>query len=545
MIRGIHSTVQSLGEVLGGQQRIRIPQFQRPFSWRSEHISRLWEDLQVSAEDDDLDKTMFIGSIVFSEDGGETFLVDGQQRLATVSLILAALRHRLKVITPEQHERGALIAKLEEMLFLDGDPSGTVRLELSERDGLAFGGLVKNGKVSNPPSSLRRAWRIVNDQLDDVAAETDLTDFGRKLYGLVKTTVGVSVVVVRPPQNPFAVFEALNSTGQDLAQSELIKNRVLQSARAEIRRDLNRQWERMVDILPEDEVTNYLRGWWAAQFEFVSAKKLYTAVRKEIKTPAQSEEFVSRWHDDAKYYTWLFEGAGESLRPNVQTALWEFSELGFRQGRPIVLSFLMRRYYSSIPEVVALLSRIFVRVLKSAEVRGSKFESRIERVCQAIRDSEEVGLERLRSETSSLCEYAGNLDWSNLVVEDAGFARYLLRKLNGSLEGKTREIPSTAVVEVEHILPKTKAEGQLSDLSDEDYGRWVSHIGNLTLILKTDQARCSNKPFEEKRAIYLEYGPTGEKPLRLTSDLGQFKKWGQGEILARAEALAKVGASIW
>jgi hypothetical protein len=543
MENGIKSEIKNITSIFSLESVYHVPPYQRGYAWRSEDINTYWDDLASLLRTPRNQRAWFLGSLVLNHEDGRLHIVDGQQRLATTSLLLAVMRQKLEQAGGIQGAE--LLVRLKDLLFVGGEPESSPHLELSERDRLGYRDLLRRGRGRQVPSGLRRAWDLLSQRYDEDQLGRDPVEFAKDVLDVVRDKMTFSVVTVADPFNPFTVFESLNSKGQDLAQSDLIKNRLLQKASTSLRDELQEKWDRMVVELPEGQVTHYLRAWWIASQEFISTRQLYVEVKRNITSPSHAERYGRLWYEHAGWYTSLCTGSAPGSSAQLQAALATFAEMDFRQGRAILLSFLVHEGEHLVPEVVGHLGRIYVRVVKTAQQRGSKIESVTDRVCTAVRRSPRDGLETLKAEANRLIEEAGPLDWSSLYVDRPGFARYLLASISRSFEGATWAPPDSSQLEVEHILPRQRPEGFMAELPEEEYQRLVTHIGNLTLILKEDNLRCGNKLFAEKRGIYEEYATDKTRPLRITSEVARYPDWDKRTILDRAQELALVAENIW
>ncbi len=545
---GLESHAASLGSIFAGNTRVCIPDYQRGFSWRNDNINRLWDDIIDTLAEAESERTLFLGSLVFHEDEGNVDLVDGQQRLTTLTMLLGNLRHRLMAAERFTPDHGRVVTNIERIIFVRGREKDGVRLHLSKKDRETYSkALQSNALGAGAAAGVSRGWRRLNSLLDEREEEGDFLEFAEAVFDLITDLAKFSRVIVRAPHSPFAVFEALNSTGQDLAQGDLIKNRVLERTTDSWRDDFFEKWERMVTRLPEGEVSKYLRAWWIAEEKFTSVKQLYNNVKRKVKTHEDAQEYLDRWHDDALQYAHIVTGTPNGYcPPNVKAAVEDFVRLDFQQGRPIMLAFMLNDGQKYLPDVVHELARVYVRVLKTAQQRGSKFENKVESICRTTReDSPSSGLEKLRADVDSLIREIGPMDWTHFHVEEIPFARYLLATLTKRLEGGALGILGTADVEVEHVFPQKRPEGLLDSTPEAEYQRLTTHIGNLTFLTKEDNIRASNKPPDEKMEIYQEYLLGGRTPLKLTGDIVGRSPWSEESLVARSAWLAEIANEIW
>ncbi|MHB1260739.1 MAG: DUF262 domain-containing protein [Thermoplasmatota archaeon] len=545
MAVGIASDIHNLLGILDRDTRFRVPIYQRGFSWRSENINRLWDDLQETLLEPEDEQSLFLGSIVLNHEDGVINLVDGQQRLTTLSILAALVRHQLLKQDPMPQSRIRLVTKVEDLLFVRGDAGGAIRLELSDRDRAAFRELVKTGSVKRAPAGIRRCATILSTLLTEELVGRDEDEYLGKLLEVLRSVVTLSRIDVYPPYSPFTVFERLNSTGLSLAGADLVKNRVLQKATSNDRRDLSELWEKMVTEIGDNDVTDFLRAWWIAQRGFVSKKQLYNAVRQEVKSPDSAAQLVNSWYAAASLYAQMIEGSLVEGTPAVRSAIATAARLGFKQGNPVLLCLLLSETGKNyIPRAVDALERIFIRVLKVAQRRGSKFEAELDGICKALKKKPAEGIRNLEEIADRLCRDAGPLNLRGVTVIDGTLARHMLVSLARIQHGPTWDAPDTSELEVEHILPRNRPPGFMSNVPEEDYRVLVSRLGNLTLILREDNVRCSNQVFEEKRGIYAEY-QRKKKVIQMTGDLVESLSWTEIDIAAREEKLTPLAEEAW
>ncbi|CRH63321.1 Uncharacterized conserved protein [Chlamydia trachomatis] len=225
-----------------------VPIYQRVYSWGDAECRRLWDDVAYAGAHDDL-KTHFTGSIVYVErdEGTRTsaepdLLIDGQQRVTTVLLILAALLERLESLPEDQREpvEGFSPAKIKNRYLMNSDEDGDRRFKLilSKSDRDALKNIILGEPIGESGSRVVRNYELLRGLM-----ALPGTDIEQVCLGLRKLVI-VDVKLVRGEDNPQKVFETMNSTGKRLAQADLIRNFVLMD-------------------LPPSEQTRLFEGYWS------------------------------------------------------------------------------------------------------------------------------------------------------------------------------------------------------------------------------------------------------------------------------------------
>ncbi len=228
---------------LTGRNQFFIPIYQRTYSWTIKQCQQLWSDICEAAQSDAI-SGHFIGSIVYIERGlyhqssiPQLLVIDGQQRLITVSLLLAALAK----MVGERNEDETTITprKIKSYYLVNGDEEDDLRYKLlltqSDRD--TFISLVD--EVPVPEDASRRILENYRFFLDQVSRYSGRLD---KLYQGVNKLVVVDVSLDREHDNPQLIFESLNSTGLDLSQADLIRNYVLMGLEAKEQANLYKNY---------------------------------------------------------------------------------------------------------------------------------------------------------------------------------------------------------------------------------------------------------------------------------------------------------------
>jgi uncharacterized protein with ParB-like and HNH nuclease domain len=227
----------NLATFINRDQQFIIPIYQRTYSWNLSQCRQLWKDILNAATDKDV-PAHFIGSIVYVAAGmyniagtHQSLVIDGQQRLTTLSLLFLALHKTLKdgggtySITPDQIEEQFLLNKYA------SSEEKKIKLQLTRHDRDIFNKLVRGEEISAKEQS-SKIYQNYKFFLDQIASSKINPD---ELFNGIRKLIIVDIALDRE-DNPQLIFESLNSTGLDLSQSDLIRNYVLMGLEKESRR---------------------------------------------------------------------------------------------------------------------------------------------------------------------------------------------------------------------------------------------------------------------------------------------------------------------
>ena len=238
---------------LDGTKQFILPIYQRRYSWEKRQCQQLWEDILWVGENEDI-PSYFLGSIVSIGDGSPTLpkflVVDGQQRLATLSLLISALGRTIEVQNVDIRIDGSRIdrSRLEGYLFNhreDGELRHKQLLTQHDRETLIQ--LLEEGEASDDISLLMKNYRFFEAELKRTDLET--------VYKGIEKLIIVDIALDLRSDNPQLIFDSLNSTGLELSQADRIRNYVLMGQESDIQNRLYGTWYSMEENFGNDEGT--------------------------------------------------------------------------------------------------------------------------------------------------------------------------------------------------------------------------------------------------------------------------------------------------
>ena len=538
-----------------------IPIYQRTYSWEKPQCQQLWRDI-LRVGKDAVAAGHFIGSVVYIAKGiyvtssvPQLLVIDGQQRLTTLSLLLAAVA---QAIACRGTDEGITAKKIENYYLFNTEEEGDLqyKLLLTRTDKLTLTRLVEGKDL--PDSGI--SPRVVDTHryfTDQIARLTD-ADL-RALWAGIEKLIIVDISLDREYDNPQLIFESLNATALKLTESDLIRNYVL------------------MDLSPEDQAVLYEEHWSPIEAGFANSNWFDWFVRDylTVKTGAipnvrdiyatfkghvqgggvegkaiPASDVVAEMHRYARYFVRLTQEDKEP-DPDLRAALADLRTLEVNVARPYLLR-LYEDYDKGLMDKKTMLAAL--RVVESYVFRRS--------VCGIATNTLNktfAGLDREVAKNDYLNSlYAALLlkDSYRRFPDDEEFKReitvkdvYNFRTRNymlANLENEGRKEPvAVAAYTIEHILPQTpnlrpEWRAALGDDWKEIQARLLHTLGNLTLTGYNSE--YSDRPFQEKRDMK---GGFKESPLRLNQGLGQLDTWDADEIGARAQKLAERAVLVW
>ena len=536
-----------------------IPIYQRTYSWTERECRQLWDDIVRTGRNDAV-SAHFVGSIVYIEKGlyqvssqSPLLVIDGQQRLTTVTLILEALARQLGDSEPVD---GFSAKKLRSYYLLNPLEEGErgFKLLLTQTDKASLLALVQQ-KAQPTDQSLRvtENFAFFEEQVKYLSA-----DLPALCHGLAKLVV-VDIALSRDQDNAQLIFESMNSTGRELSQADLIRNFILMGLEPAHQTRLYEDHWRPMEVGFGQEgygshFDSFMRHYLTLKTgEIPNVRAVYEAFKSHARTPdiaaAGVDALVADIHDFAGYYCAM--ALGRRGDKKLADAFRDLRELKVGVAYPFLLElyddFANGRLESTDFEAAVRLveAYVFRRAVCAIPTNSlNKTFATFGRALQKDRYLESVQAHLLT--LPSYRRFPGDEEFKReFVVRDLyNFPRrsYWLRRLEN--DGRKERVPVDEYT-IEHILPQNEnLSAKWRDELGPEWQRvqetWLHTLGNLTLT--GYNAEYSDRPFSEKRDMK---GGFRESPLKLNEGLRSLDKWDEAAIKNRAERLAAVAVGVW
>jgi hypothetical protein len=558
----VKSDVCALRDFLGkAETQHVVPPFQRGFAWESQQVEELWTDLQESEGE-----SYFLGSVVVNtEEAERPQIIDGQQRLAMLTVLLCAIRDKYWEVGEEGRARALQSNYIENT----GIPAESYyKLRLSDADDQFFRQYVlqypceekpgraeyrKNARTL-PPSN-RRIWRTyeylsseVGERISEFSQTGDrLAQLDALQKRLVQSLTFIRITVGSGGQ-AFTVFETLNDRGLSLSAADLLKNHLFAKAAVaytdeSVLTQLSHRWDGILETLRDAEVTTFLRHYWLSKFRVVRTDELFDEFRRLLKG-RDPLSFVEELSEYADHYA-VFLNPEQEPDLGVRAVLEGLRTLRATQCYCLLLS--ARRVVDA---------ETFLRFARLAEVTTVRHSTICDRSARDLERVYHEAAKKLFDARGQNAEEAianvrsimpGDDEFRAAFLEKTAQrirepAKYLLRRIEEHLgTGEKRPVEGKQV-HLEHVMPQTLSDAWREALGAgvDQYNEYVNRLGNLTLLGHKLNVACSNRPFLEKRD---EYYCCSE--FKITQELRACTNWGIAEIDRRQQWLADLAYEVW
>ncbi len=558
---------KTFSELLRPNNPMEIPPFQRPYSWKPEQWGQLWEDLTVR-----LDQDYLMGGIVLcGTDNGNDFVIDGQQRLSTISLLIAVCRdylwrecgsdkakqsaigiHNQYIVSggvdAEKNEPFLVLGELDRDWFAE-------KIQVSPAaDGEYYPPDVAQVKNKIPGSSrlLWRAYQFFHKQIvRRHSTNAAFLTIDSKIEDVKRITRHLGTrnwfMVTRVPDDTqaYTLFEVLNDRGLELSISDLIKNVILARA-SEIERlpKAKEHWSNIVEALDYENIAAFLRYFWMSHNgKKTTEDKLFETLKNDIKKMNASTliTFLKGLSEEAENFAEII-GRSE-INEDITRELELINSYGFRVGNSLFLAVWACAKDEDVRlDVLREVKNFLVKFAVFANQVTNELEIVMADLSAAVRKDLKSGLELMRAKFKKSLPSNKTIEDGFLKLEpSSAVARAILTEIEISLTGTEKLASGPSKVNVEHIFPQSASDKWKESFgANDEEESYVARLGNLTLLDAKLNRQASNKPYSDKQKTYYV-----KSDFTITKQLPKGNHWTIKSVEDRQAELFKSAKEIW
>ncbi len=541
---------------------MQVPLFQRDYSWDEDNWEDLWNDILSSEQ---TGSVHYMGSVVLQNiDGKNYYIIDGQQRFATLSILILALINKIRTLADNDVDKEANRERVEILMnqyIGQKDPTSlrySSKLSLNENNDafyqqrlVAFKEPVNRMKLSDSEKLLWNAYLFFSKVIDEQFKQ-DLS--GERIAYFLNDIVGERLmfiqIVVENELNAYTVFETLNSRGLELTSTDLLKN-YLFSLVAKSETDLRQvraQWKKIIDIVGLKAFPIFLRQYLNTRMNLISKEYLFKAVKQMVQDGEQVFALLDELEKNAYVYIALF---------TPDDVLWENDKEIREDIRALTLfrvtqcnSLLMIAYdklsVADFKKVLRAIVSLSFRYNVIAKLQTNDMEKVYNRASVRIFKSEDITVRQILEDIRPI--YLNDEDFKRYFEHKVmntnnsatrKLVRYILYKVEAALPNGLHADFEIDTGTIEHILPEAYTEDWSADFSEEEAENYRYRLGNLTLLeSKKNNREAAAKSFEEKKEIYANSQYALSRKIEAS-------EWTPKMIHHRQARIASVACGIW
>jgi uncharacterized protein with ParB-like and HNH nuclease domain len=570
----------SVRNLLGSTIQFQIPLFQRPYSWQQTDWETLWEDLMrlynlYNNESETEQVIHFLGSIVTQSLPGTAdsitpyLVIDGQQRLITLTIILSSLQHTIKKMKFPESDK--LVEELYESYLINKFKKGNDYYKIlptSDDQNVYISMIKESFNETFKDKLILKAYIFFVKQFKNLEKqglqEQKMLNFLKFKYILLERLILINITS-EEKDNPYLIFESLNYKGEELTQADLLRGYIFMKLPRQKREKIYKEkwlphetsFKNIIknEVKYADIMTNSFWFYLRKDGESINLKEVYKEIKKRFENTKEPENELDQIIKFSKYYQNIAFKDIEKEK-TLQKYFSRLNRLDFSTCHIFLLNIYddyheKRLSIDDFEKILIYLESYFIRrffINKSTRPLGKIFDNLYKEVSQTMK---EKNLKTLADGVYMVLDsYEGEKIWPSDDEFRLGIMTRPIYKRNSNdrvklfletLESsQTKEIVNFTNLSIEHIMPQKLNKDWktiLGDKSTEVHKKWVHTLGNLTLTGYNSE--LSNSPFDKKCQLFTESN------VFLNKYLCQLNTWNEESIKNRANHLADLTIKVW
>lgn len=554
---------QTFRQIMGNGLLYRVPRFQRDYSWTEDEWDDLWQDI-IGLFNENGESAHYMGYLVLQSSNQKQFdIIDGQQRLTTISILILASLSRLQTLVNQHqdaHKNQIRQQNLQNSYIGYLDPVTLIprsKLELNRHNNRFY----QNYLVSLQPipqrglnaseSQLRKAFYWFKTKL-----EYRCENSGEAIAFFVDRMVDLlffTVITVNDELNAFKVFETLNSRGVRLSSTDLLKNYLFSVIASGDYHEtelvtLENLWERIVGELGSESFPEFLQVYWNSTHPLVRKADLFKIIRQQIINKKQAFELLRVIDFSSSIYAALGNPYDTLWNREEQLLLEQLLLFKVRQPWAILMICYQkfaenRRYmFTKILKVITVISFRYNIICNLPNHDQERVYNKIaNQIAQGVlTDSKNIiqALSKIAPDDIMFKTAFREKEIKTNNSHNRQLVRYILFQLERQISGKEFNFESPTY-NLEHILPENPSQSWVY-IEEYNQDRFIYRLGNLTPLETKVNRNLGNESYENKVKTFRNSN------FQLTASIPQYYlQWNEKAIVSRQSQMAKIATSIW
>ena len=555
----LETRTTSFGDLIGNGKIYRVPPFQRDYSWSEENWEDLWQD--VKALHTSPSSSHYMGALVLQSTAAsdkEFTIIDGQQRLATLSIIAIAVIEKIQKLVDREEEAPANQERqeiLKRTYLSDRDPRSlrySSKLILNENNNDFYQSNLINLRqplnvrsLAKSNQLLWQSFQYFSDRLEELQ---EVIRSGEKLAIFLTDTIAQRLLFIQinveDELTAYTIFETLNARGIELSATDLLKNYFFSLFRGpDDLQEAQRQWKRIVNTVQMEKFPEFLRYSLSLKQTRARNERLFKIVRESVENAQQAFDLL----DQLESYSSLFVALGNSNdefwrdTPENRSYIRELELFRAKQAYPTLFAAYQEFSPENFTRLLKLICVLSFRYIVVSSLNPNELETLYNKVAIAITKGEITHprqvFEALRS--TYVADEKFVQDFSLLSFSIKGQQKRLVRYILCKLEADASHIDvNEDSFSIEHILPESLPEGGWQEFSDTQAEEMTDRIGNLVPLEPNLNRQIGNELYALKRTIYQQ------SVYALTQDVVA-EEWTPDTLATRQRYLAQRAVHIW
>ncbi|KEH96704.1 DUF262 domain-containing protein [Clostridium massiliodielmoense] len=546
---------KNLFQILTGDSNFEIPVFQRDYSWKDENWKELWNDISNGFKENN---KHYLGSIVLVNNKGVKEILDGQQRLITLSILIKSIHWCIKELINNNidvEQNNIRLSKIGQLIFEEDiyNPSEVSnKIKLNDTNDCVYNNyIVKDEEYkvdvdSKSNELLIKCYKFFKKIIKETCINNENSTLDIKTlldyFKYISENIIVVEITVSDYANAYVIFETLNDRGLELTVTDLLKNYLFSKVPPKKHRKVHLLWNKIINRIGEKNLTKYIRHFWNSRNKKVTEKSLFKALKNYIESGVLVEEFLVELEQVSIIYKAIVDVDNEIWNNDVELIRYlnEIKLYKVDLCYPVILAAQLNIEKATLKrKIFKLCSRISFRYITICNGSPGDLENAYNKLClKIIKEKDDLDfnyiLNSMKEFTVPKEEFIAS--FTNKILKTKNNKRKILEILKAIERNIGGTLPEDYTIE--HILPESPSEEWQEEFGD-DIDHYKYRIGNYTLLKKDKNSEIGNKMFSDKKIEYKN------SAFKMTKEIANKDKWTISEIEERQRKMGKIVETIW
>ncbi|MEZ8511103.1 DUF262 domain-containing protein [Vibrio splendidus] len=551
----LNAETDTFGGIIKGDNKFKVPLYQRDYSWNKTHWNDLWLDIETNRKNN---AKHYMGSVVLvSKNKKQYDIIDGQQRLTTLTILVLAVVDTLHDLVKREVDVENNEKRIELLItdFIGKKSLSSLnyenKIELNESNNPFFSTYITNFRkpvnIKSTIKSNKLLFDCFNYYKDLIKEEVFVDEDVSSLISFVEY-VSDSLLFIQitatDDLSAYLIFETLNDRGLDLSVTDLLKNYLFSIVDESDKSHVKNIWDVTINHVSYSGFPKFLRHYWMMQNGLIQEKELFKTVKRHINTPATAFDLLNSMSEVSEIYAALSD-ANHQLwegEEKVKKHIRELSLFNVTQCYPLLINAYLYLDHDDWIATLRICSVISFRYMVISGLNPNALESKYNEACKAINS----GLAKTARDIFLILQplYVADEDFernfeskSIRTKRSSKLARYIVYSIENHLSQHVFDFEFDNG-SLEHILPENPSSEWEASFPKDIEESFIYRLGNFTLLEPEKNRVIGNKNFDYKSEVYKT------SRYELTKKFG-YQKWNQDNLKGRQKYLAKQAKAVW
>lgn len=551
----LNAETETFGGIIKGDNKFKVPLYQRDYSWEETHWDDLWLDIETNRGND---SKHYMGSVVLvSKDNKQYEIIDGQQRLTTLTIIILSVVDVLRGLVDNGIDIDDNNKRIE-LLITDFIGKKSLKslnyenkVELNESNNPFFSTYLTNFRtpinLKSEVKSNKLLFKCFNYYKDLILSEIYKDgDVGNLISFVEYISDNLLFIQITATDDlsAYLIFETLNDRGLDLSVTDLLKNYLFSIVDDADKKHIKNIWDVTINHVSYAGFPKFLRHYWMSQNGLIQEKELFKTIKRHINSPKAAFELLNNMSQVSEIYSALSDSNHHLWdgQNKVKKHIRELNLFNVIQCYPLLIN-----AYSAFDNdhwlgVLRTCSIISFRYMVISGLNPNALESKYNEACRAINDKKATTAKDIFNILKPLYisddDFERNFETKSIRTKRSSkLARYVLYSINNQLSNSADDYEHDNGT-LEHVLPENPTTEWNKAFPTDIQETFIYRIGNFTILESDKNRTIANKVYEDKTDTYRT------SRYYLSANFG-YNKWNQESVAHRQKYLAKQAKSIW